>query len=171
MKKIVIFLLVVVACLSLSSCHYTRMAFDAPIVKDSWINKLVLGSWYLCNIIMGFGVFLSFFERDPPWRNIRKNLYEVGAPLYGLWAGLALILLLIEHVLFPFLGSVDYNLLIKIVIFFLIGGGLVFLYIKFFSTKYSDLLWTMFAYLSQIVCIVDLIVTLWDVCQYLAAIK
>lgn len=160
MKKILIFLFAIVVCLSLSSCHYAQMAFDAPIVKDSLINKLILISWYLCTFIVFLPVGMSL---DKGLRGIREALYEFGAIIYGIWGGVALLLLLMGHVWYPFLWSGDNNMLIKVGTLVLIPIGFIWIYNKILFTKYSTLLWTMFAYLSQIACIVDLVVTLWNI--------
>ena len=98
------------------------MAFDAPIVKDSLINKLILISWYLCTFIVFLPVGMSL---DEGLLGIRRALNEFGAIIYGIWGGVALLLLLMGHVWYPFLWSGDNNMLIKVGTLVLIPIGFI----------------------------------------------
>ena len=162
MRKIVILLLIVVVCLSLSSCHYAQMAFDSPIVKNSIINKLILASWYFCSFLVFIPLLMSLSEGKRCVSDMKDSLCDVGATIFGFWGGTVLLLLLMSRFWYPFLWLGDNNMLIKLATLILIPIVFIWLYINILFTDLSMRLWSVFAFLSEVICIVDCIVTLWN---------
>ena len=197
MKKIGLYILTIILCLSLNSCYWSRPIYTRLMNEDGILpafHFLIFCSWYVLALFSILWMFLNFVQGFFGWEATRHYKEIIGntivnkketieseggwkealgwasdsvsfflAYIASLWLGIALLLLFMSHIWYPFWGEKDYNMLIKVATFILFVLGFVTIYRKISNTKIFMRIMTVFLWLSMLAVVLDFSLTLWHI--------